>query len=583
MNYWGALTISLVLATASPANPQISRQNNSVQLAANAPGATWTQKINAAIAFLPANGGTVDARTLCHTRALSIANADIALGNDKKPVHLKLGACTYPLGNHSILYFSNTEVSGEGAKTEVAFVGSGAALRYGGSLQRSGVYNVYLHDFTVIGNGDAGSIGVDMTYTLESTLERLDVRNVDNAWKLGGTSTCSCYNQIIRVSAFGNSRGGWLDKTANQNQIFGGAVRANTTNGIGLDISGAASNQIYSLDVESSSKYSIQLQRNVYNANGNTIVNPYLEAAGPILLTNGATENSIIGAGGLFERGTIVDRSGNTTNYFHQTGGGGATHGIWPYYEAVQDAIIFGIDPFENSIAKLSNPGVYGTSQLTWTTDGPASQYGVFGHAPLEVGEAIAHSGAKLAGLTTTSQVPDPAAPTVTPEGTQGGSEYRYYVVCHDRNGGVTLPSPAGLTEKGSATLSQRNYNRVTWKPIDGCWSWDVLRGDTRSALAMQQRVELTRGETLHTFKDVGQSTRPYTPPSRNTTGDVTVAGMNVSEGIGWPLPGKVVNGASFYCPNCDPPEYPPTNCTSHGSKTGSWVHGLNNTWMCVP
>jgi hypothetical protein len=69
----------------------------------------------------------------------------------------------------------------------------------------------------------------------------------------------------------------------------------------------------------------------------------------------------------------------------------------------------------------------------------------------------------------------------------------------------------------------------------------------------------------------------------RNTTGDTIVGGMQISSGISWPLPASVVNGASFYCPNCDPPANPPVACTSSGARTGSWVHGLNNQWLCTP
>ena len=48
-------------------------------------------------------------------------------------------------------------------------------------------------------------------------------------------------------------------------------------------------------------------------------------------------------------------------------------------------------------------------------------------------------------------------------------------------------------------------------------------------------------------------------------------------------LPGSVTNGARRYCVDCDPPANPPVACTSAGAKTGAWVNGLNNTWVCVP
>lgn len=48
-------------------------------------------------------------------------------------------------------------------------------------------------------------------------------------------------------------------------------------------------------------------------------------------------------------------------------------------------------------------------------------------------------------------------------------------------------------------------------------------------------------------------------------------------------LPGSVTNGVRRYCVDCDPPANPPVACTSAGAKTGAWINGLNNTWICVP
>jgi hypothetical protein len=48
-------------------------------------------------------------------------------------------------------------------------------------------------------------------------------------------------------------------------------------------------------------------------------------------------------------------------------------------------------------------------------------------------------------------------------------------------------------------------------------------------------------------------------------------------------LPGSVTNGVRRYCIDCDPPANPPVPCASSGAKTGAWINGLNNTWVCVP
>lgn len=565
-------------------------QDSSVEYAARYEGATWAERVNAAVAALPVPGGTVDAHGLCVSKPLTPADTNVVLGTDKKTIRLNLGSCSYPLGPHAILYFPDTEVGGMGmnvpgdAGTTITYTGSGAGFRYGGSLRSAGVYGVFLHDFSVKGDETPGSIGIDMTYALVSTLERINTNGSDNGWRFGGAATCSCYNQLIRVLAFDRSRGGWLSRTANQNQIFGGAVRANNAGGIGLDIDGASSNQIYSLDIESSAKYSIALETNGYSPSGNAIVNPYIEAAGPILIGSGATYNSVVGTGGLFERGSVVDRSGNTTNYIHQTGGGGGTDGIWPYYEVVQNGVYFGLSP-ANSFKLLSDrTEPYGPLELRWSGGVIAPQYGLFGHAPLETGQAILHSGAKIAGLTTTAMIENPAAPIVNSEGPTDDTSYHYYVVCHDSNGGVTLPSPAGSLLHGNSKLGGTDFNQISWRAVDGCSSWDVLKGNINTSLAVNQhpRLDPTSPARL-VFRDDGQPTSPYAAPTRNTSGDLELAGIMISSGIRWPLPARAINGGSFYCPNCDPPMTPPSVCTSNAARTGSWVHGLNGRWICVP
>jgi parallel beta-helix repeat protein len=179
------------------------------------------------------------------------------------------------------------------------------------------------------------------------------------------------------------------------------------------------------------------------------------------------------------------------------------------------------------------------------------------------------------------NKVSDPAAATISVVGGTGSTAYGpYYVVCHDWNGGVTNVSPISNTvANGPATLTTSNYINIAWNaPASGaCEYWDILKGNLTTAVATNQP-----GNVL-SFHDTGQATNAYAYPVRNTTGDVNVGTMMVSSGVSWPLPASVVNGASFYCPNCDPPANPPVACTSSGTKTGSWVHGLNNQWICAP
>ena len=176
--------------------------------------------------------------------------------------------------------------------------------------------------------------------------------------------------------------------------------------------------------------------------------------------------------------------------------------------------------------------------------------------------------------------IPDPAAPALTVVGTTGASAYGpYFVVCHDVNGGVTNVSPASNTiANGPSTLSGTNYIRINWIANSACGAWDVLKGNTTTAL--------TAGVagSAASFNDIGQTTAAYTAPGRNNTGDIAYGSMLVSAGMPFSkLPGTVVNGGRFYCSDCDPPANPPVTCTHSGARTGSWVDGLNNQWLCVP
>jgi hypothetical protein len=157
----------------------------------------------------------------------------------------------------------------------------------------------------------------------------------------------------------------------------------------------------------------------------------------------------------------------------------------------------------------------------------------------------------------------DPGAPTIAVVGSAGSTSYGpYYIVCHDANGGSNVSPSSNAIANGPASLNQSNFIQISWNAQTTCGSWDVLKGNASTAL-----VTTLPGSST-SFLDVGQTTTSYAPPGRNTTGDLTLGGMVISSGISWPLPANVVNGASFYCRNCDPPLNPPVSCTSTGIKT---------------
>lgn len=109
-----------------------------------------------------------------------------------------------------------------------------------------------------------------------------------------------------------------------------------------------------------------------------------------------------------------------------------------------------------------------------------------------------------------------PDAPTVVALGT-GSTTWSYYVVGIDKDGNKTIPSAAGSTTTGPATLTSSTYNAVQWFPIPGAVKYDLLRGSTATAIATNLVV-------TH-FNDGGSSTSAYTPAASNPAGNLTVDG----------------------------------------------------------
>jgi len=180
----------------------------------------------------------------------------------------------------------------------------------------------------------------------------------------------------------------------------------------------------------------------------------------------------------------------------------------------------------------------------------------------------------------TVGAIADPTAPAIAVVGISGSTSYGpYFVVCHDINGGATNVSPASNTvANGPASLTSSNFIQISWTANNACATWDVLKGNTATSLTTGVSGSAT------SFTDIGQATASYTSPVRNNTGDINYGSILVSAGMTFSkLPGTVVNGGRFYCTDCDPPANPPVACTHAGARTGSWVDGLNNQWLCVP
>ena len=121
------------------------------------------------------------------------------------------------------------------------------------------------------------------------------------------------------------------------------------------------------------------------------------------------------------------------------------------------------------------------------------------------------------------SQLTDPAAPAPAVVGSPGTTTYNFYLVGHDGaaacgsgNEGMSNPSSVGSVSNGPNVLTSSNYVSLT-VPAQvnaGYAFYDVLLGNTSTVL----QSCLAAGSTLNY---TGQSTSGYTPPTRNSTGDM--------------------------------------------------------------
>ncbi len=155
-----------------------------------------------------------------------------------------------------------------------------------------------------------------------------------------------------------------------------------------------------------------------------------------------------------------------------------------------------------------------------------------------ELATALADAGMSAVdlsvGFVCTATLATAAAPTVTPTTAAAGTTtWQYKIVTHqgtDGSGtaGDTIPSDAGSTSTGAATLDTDNFNTVTWTAVAGATGYKVLRKKQgESEFAFLKLVTTT------TYTDKGQDTPAgYTP--------VTVAPDQV------PCPADAIDGVTL-------------------------------------
>ena len=114
-----------------------------------------------------------------------------------------------------------------------------------------------------------------------------------------------------------------------------------------------------------------------------------------------------------------------------------------------------------------------------------------------------------------------------------------------------TVPSPgsgqtnvfatSGGTGTGLAVAATSTYVEIAFPVEDGCASWTVLKGDTTHRIHGTNYGSGSTNQSANII-DFGAATVSYSPGSRNTTGDVSVAG-NIAQG-GSAVPITVASGS---------------------------------------
>lgn len=118
-----------------------------------------------------------------------------------------------------------------------------------------------------------------------------------------------------------------------------------------------------------------------------------------------------------------------------------------------------------------------------------------------------------------------PGTPTVTPQGTAGGTAYGYKITAVNEHG-ETVGSTTGSTATGNATLSGANFNRITFTRVYAATGYRIYRvtgGATQGYVGFTVEAY---GATP-TFDDTGiTADTNIQPPATGTTGGTSTVGL---------------------------------------------------------
>lgn len=130
------------------------------------------------------------------------------------------------------------------------------------------------------------------------------------------------------------------------------------------------------------------------------------------------------------------------------------------------------------------------------------------------------------------TQLSTPSAPSVSPQGITGATNYSYKITAKDQWGNSTTPlsttvaSSAGSTSSGNASLTGSNFNQITWTSVAGAVSYDVWR---TVGGATQGWLGNVLASSPLSFNDTGLAATAWNVPTVNTTGGIASAPISTA------------------------------------------------------
>jgi hypothetical protein len=505
----------------------VTASSNNTVYADQFAGATWDVRVVAALAQAcpvanpngtPVTNGIVDARGLKGGQTMSATvtmppNCELLLGQ---------GTITRASGAQLLFDSGDSIIGANPALGFVmargsAFVGAtgdaSTAIAYRYGTGGGGAYGVILKDFSIVST-PAGT-GINFQHVTESQIDNVAIEGLSVGIVLGFPGGCDCYNTFSQDLIFTTGYSVELNQYSNQNQFYGGRFQSTTSSAIYDD---GDANTFYAPDLEGAS---VGLEFGT-QAGADGVYSPYVEGnTVDVLIDSGAVGNSIIGGAYL---GHVTDNSGNTSNYIFTTGAGanegGNTPAMWAVNTLRLGGNLYGGSATGGEISLFGGPD--GGAQFNFSAAEVAT-YGRSGGFPLRVGPLYS-AGASNFSYPTVSKLPDPPTPTLGVVGTAGTTTLTYAVVCYAQNtvtnfAAYSLPSASATITNAPATLSSTNYVTITPACGKGYNGVYILKGGTSGT------VELAQTGPNSAVNDQGGSLSSYTPPTRNSTGDMSVGG----------------------------------------------------------